>query len=589
MVAGRPFLSTPLSSAQGNQEETVKDITLARRTFLRGAASTALVTAGGGLVAACGSDDDQPDAGGTQSSSPSERGSVSGSASTSAGPKSILPTYQENSAITPDLAGTQLVPPGFLTYPAKPVSVADGAPGKGDSVSALLMATEGLPPLESKNPFWQALNKRLGTELKISYVDSAGYLNKVQTMLAGGDIPDFVQFSTGVPNLNGALTSQFEDLSEFLGGDGAKDYPGLASIPTASWKNVTVGGAGLFGVPYPNPSLSSFLMARADLLAEKGLGANGLRDGQDFLQLCQELTDVKRNRFAIGRYDTAQQTVEQMVGVPNIWRIDGGKFVSAYETDECKDALSIVHDMWKSGVMHPDGFSGTANFKQWFGSGIAALVRDGWSAWPSYLQTYKSGSPGIKIEGVVLPKWAGGSQAGVWLGTGMYTFTALKKNSDKGRIRELLTLLDWFASPFGSEEYLFRRYGTAPRDYTLSGTDPVPTDTGVTEVAHMVLSYLATIPPVIYNPGQPDVTKDISTVEQKLAQETVPYPIAGLFAPTQQTKGATINKNIKNLQTEVMQGRKSLSDWDAGVKAWQSGGGDQIREEYEKSYAEANS
>jgi putative aldouronate transport system substrate-binding protein len=454
-------------------------------------------------------------------------------------------------------------------------------------VSALLRATEGIPPQKSDNPFWQELNKRLGVELKINYVDNAGYLSKVQTTMAGGDLPDVVQLTASIPNLSGALTAEFQDLSEFLGGDRAKDYPALAAIPTLSWQNVVIDG-GLYGIPYPQPPISSFVMARADIIQAKGLKAADLKDGQEFLDLCRELTDVKRNKYAIGPFGTALAAVQQMVGVPNIWRVEDGKFTSQYETEEYKDSLDIVRTMWKQGLMHPDAFTSANTSKQWFGSGVTALVRDGWSAWPSYLQTYKSTSPDIEIEGVVLPKWDGGGQADTWLGSGIYTFTALKKSSDPARTKTLLSILDWFASPFGSAEYLFRRYGVSPRDYTLQGSDPVPTDTGATEVGHMVLSYLATIPPVIYNAGLPQATKDLYAAEVRLAAATAPYPLAGLFSSTQLTKGATVAKNLGNLQNDILQGRKPVDDWEAGVKAWRSGGGDQIRREYEEGYARAH-
>jgi putative aldouronate transport system substrate-binding protein len=569
-------------------------MSVGRRTFLRGAGSTALAAVGGSILAACGSDDDSG-AGPTGSSTTTAAASGATETATSRGSASasspsgtsLIPSYIPSSKITPDLPATDVVPPGFLAYPANPVAVSSGTPGKGGSVSATLLATEGLPPAEGKNPFWQALNKKLGVELKIDYATSSGYASKVQTTIAGGSVPDFLQLTTSVPQLSGVLAAEFQDLSEFLSGDAIKAYPSLAAIPAFTWQNVVIGG-GLYGVPYPQPAIPNIVMARADILAAKGLTADALKTGQDFLDLCKELTDVKRNKWAIGTSVSALVPVQQMVGVPNIWRVEDGKFISQYETDEYTQSLDIVAGMWKDGVINPDGFASTANPKQWFGSGTSAIVKDGWSAWSSYLQTYQSTNPEMKIGGLVLPKWDGGGQAGVWAGSGMYTFTALKKSNDKSRIQGLLALLDWLASPFGSEEYLFRRYGIADRDYTLNGTDPVPTETGSNEVGHMVLSYLATIPPVIYNPGQPDATRDLSGYLKKLSAAVVPYPIAGLFSPTKLTKGSTIEKNIADLQSDILQGRKSVKDWAAGVKAWRSGGGDQIRKEYEEAYAAAH-
>jgi putative aldouronate transport system substrate-binding protein len=166
--------------------------------------------------------------------------------------------------------------------------------------------------------------------------------------------------------------------------------------------------------------------------------------------------------------------------------------------------------------------------------------------------------------------------------------TALKKTKDTARIRSLLSILNWFASPFGSQEYLFCRYGTTPRDYTLQGSDPVPTDVGAVEVGQMVLSLLATGPQVIYNPGQYQATRDLYSVLKRLSAVTVAYPTAGLFSATNLTKGASINKKMTDLQLDIIQGRKPLSAWDAAVATWRSSGGDQMRSEYERAYATAH-
>jgi len=54
------------------------------------------------------------------------------------------------------------------------------------------------------------------------------------------------------------------------------------------------------------------------------------------------------------------------------------------------------------------------------------------------------------------------------------------------------------------------------------------------------------------------------------------------------TTGVTLKEALDDLQADIIQGRKKLTDWDSGVKTWRDKGGDTIRAEYEKSYAEAN-
>lgn len=44
------------------------------------------------------------------------------------------------------------------------------------------------------------------------------------------------------------------------------------------------------------------------------------------------------------------------------------------------------------------------------------------------------------------------------------------------------------------------------------------------------------------------------------------------------------DKEMADLELAVIHGRKSLSDWDEGVRAWRTGGGDKVRHEFEESH-----
>ena len=49
-------------------------------------------------------------------------------------------------------------------------------------------------------------------------------------------------------------------------------------------------------------------------------------------------------------------------GCTERWRVDNGKFTNEHETDGYKDALSVIAQMWKSGVVWPDAFSGNSKY-----------------------------------------------------------------------------------------------------------------------------------------------------------------------------------------------------------------------------------
>ena len=566
-----------------------------RRRFLQGTAGLAGVAMSAVALDACGAGKDD-DAGaptesssGTQANSPSTGGMTapvttsSGQSPTAGGANSLLPTYVADDKVKPDLMGTaDGVASGFLAYPQDPPKVTDGTPGKTTAVSAFLMTPGALPPAVSSNKFWQELNKRLGVDFKANLIPAAEYSAKIAAMVGSGDVPELTQISAGsVPNLPEALKAMFTDLTEYLSGDAVKSYPCLAALPTIAWQS-TVYNKGIYGIPFPLGVAGSYAFLRKDIFAELGAPTE-ITNGDDLKKLFATLTDVKKNRYASCQPTNVLAYVQLMLGAPNGWKLDNGAFVSAYETDEYAQGLDIVSQMWKAGVLHPDSFAGTIQFKAALGGGQVPIAFDAYSAWPGYVRDYGTDNPKFALDVLIPPKWDGGGQARQYLGSGSYTFVAIKKGK-ADRTKELLDIVNWFAAPFGSEEYLFKKYGIAGYDYTLKGTDPILTSVGTNEV-HLPTSYVANPAPFLYEPGLPDVTRQEYGIQQKLVPSGVQSPAVGLVSATSTAKGASLTKPLTDAISDIIQGRKPVSSWSDVVKTWRNSGGAQVATEFAEAYA----
>lgn len=493
-----------------------------------------------------------------------------------------MPSYVPQNVVDPDLpADDNDTPAAYLAYPANPQRLFDSPPAKSGAISVLKQGDTGQPPDVGRNPFWQELNRRVGAELSITQLVGADYASKLTTTIAGGDLPDLVQMPYNWPRLPDLLQATFTDLAPWLAGDGVKKWPNLAAIPTIGWKSVTING-GLWGIPWTfGTTAGSENRIRQDIFDEIGV-TNSPSNGDDFLSLCAELTDPKRNRWALGDLQTTTVAlVTEMVGAPNSWKEEGGKFTRDFESDEYKRMLEIVDQIRRKGYVYPDAKSNLAQGQVLFMGGRVAILRQAWSNWR--ILAARATDPKFVQGGLLLPQWDGGGQAAHLTSSGVFTFTALKKASN-ARIEELLNVLNWFAAPFGSEERLFTRYCIPERDYTLRGTDPVPTSVGTQECQNMLLTYLANLPEGIYTPGLPDQARTQHAYLQKLMAKRTPLPTVGLFSDSQLTTGQTIDKQIMDLRNDVIFGRKKVSDWDEGVATWRRRGGDKIRAEYERSF-----
>jgi hypothetical protein len=93
----------------------------------------------------------------------------------------------------------------------------------------------------------------------------------------------------------------------------------------------------------------------------------------------------------------------------------------------------------------------------------------------------------------------------------------------------------------------------------------------------------------LYVPGNSAVVKAEHDYLATVMPTGVSNPTWGLYSETAATKGATAGTNVLNAQSDIIQGRRKLSEWDQIVKTWRQQASDAMRKEYEKAYADLHS
>jgi putative aldouronate transport system substrate-binding protein len=491
-----------------------------------------------------------------------------------------LPSYIPYTGLKPDLPGTeQGVDPAFRRWPSENPKATDGKPGTGkETVSGMANIYYAVPPGPSRNSYWAGLNERMGIDLKLQMVGNADYTQKFATTIAGSDLPDVMQMQV-VANFPSLLDKRFTPLDEYLSGDAVKDYPNLANIPTRTWKSAIYNGK-IYGIPIPRGAIGNYNFVRQDLFEAKGLSIEP-KGYDELVETTKALTDPKKRRWAFSLINQPRQLLGRMNGEPNGWRYENGKLTNTYETAEYKQTITDLIAMWKSGVIHPDAFDTAQPFKQLFNAGTCAInAADGYPGWTQYILDNAS-TPGFKL-GLMPVYTRDGKELAHWAyGTGIFSITGIKKQPNADRLKLILRMLNYLAAPFGTEEYLYRLYGKEGVDHTKSKTgDPVLTKTGTANTV-IPVRYLADAPYTIYQPGRPQ-DADTQHKYQSLEIPTgIANPTVGLFSNAYASKNATIDKNFNDGINQIIQGRKPLSELDSLLSAWRSGGGDQMRKEYQ--------
>ncbi|WP_327239698.1 hypothetical protein OG243_13820 [Streptomyces sp. NBC_01318] len=539
---------------------------LSRRGFMGAAGIAGLTVAGLSSLTACGS-------GATVS-----KGGAKASA------KLKLPTYVAAQTAPADLAGNAAgLDATYLRYPKKLTKSVAKAPGDGSRITALTETFTTPAPAQSKNAYWQELNKRLGSQFDMTIVveEGAGYPGKFNAIIASGDIPDLVWFppNQGLQHVPELLDAKFHDLTPHLSGDAVKKYPNLANLPTTAWKTAVINGK-IRGVAVAYGSMGQVYVVNQDFW--KPVGGAEFTSAEDFLAKGKELLDAKRNKYVLEpAYVNHVGQFAQWFGAPAAWRLEDGKLTHLYETEEYLEAVAFAVKVRKAGLFWPDPNLSTTMEKVAQGS-LGAYVQ----SFPSFLTDVKTYDFPF---GVIVP-FAGkaGATPSYTLGYGSVGYTAIAKKADTKRVEMLLRVLDYLAAPFGTEERLFLDNGIEGTHYTRTSNGDIKlTAKGNAEAVTtaMPLAFLANTPEYIYLPGKSELASKIHGWQEELLKLGKANPTSGHFSDTSTKKSASIGTAVSDTVLDVVAGRKSISAFQDQVKKWRSGGGDQMRAEYEASIA----
>jgi putative aldouronate transport system substrate-binding protein len=546
---------------------------LSRRRVLGLGLGLGLGVAAGGALAAC-SEDEGPSAGG-------------------GGNKLKLPNYMPPQSLPgATISQVEGVGPAYEAYPNPPVkSVASAPITSGKPVTTFQILFPAPPPALDRNEYWQQLNERLGGEFKPTLAPFQSYGEKLQTTIASGNMPDLTFIEPG-QNAQAVVRTlkegAFTDLTEVLAGDGIKDYPNLAQVPTHAWKNAAIEGK-IYGVPRPISLLiaDAGFAYRQDWAERAGFGSAQPKNADELLEFFKGMSG--NGRWAIGAL--YQRWYYMMFKVPNNWRLNSdGTLTNFVESDELEQALTFLNTMWKAGVFHPD-----APTKQWSGEAVELFFSDkvgaiGGGMIAHYGKGGDTGNflashPNVKI-GHLLPMGHDGAAPTIHQRQGIFGIYAIPATvgKDEERLKELLRVLNYTGAAFGTEEFLFMEFGIEGRHYTKdSAGNPVLVDQGPI-LDERNLNFLnQPVEAVTYFPGVPGDSVSAQKQLEAAAASWIPDPTWGLVSDTNNRKAAALRQIEDDFQFGIITGRRPMTDLAKWRDEWKRGGGEDIRKELEES------
>ncbi|WP_305000296.1 extracellular solute-binding protein [Streptosporangium sp. 'caverna'] len=549
-------------------------MTTSRRGFLGLVGLSAAMVAGGGLLGACSAPSGpRPGGGGATAAAADTLTSLTPAYTAFAGVKPDLPGTVSNLPGVPDVSG------GFTTYPAAPAAALTQKAGKGGTYKAMTPLWGPPPPGLADNSYFQAVNADIGATVEFQITDGTVYGDKAIARLAAGDVPEIMVIPSWeiekMADFNTAVDQAFEDLTPYLQGDKVKPYPLLANLPTAAWQ-WSVWNNKLMAVPFPTEPYPYGLLYRKDLFEKNGWNATP-KTADELYRLGKEITDPKAKRWAFG---SIHEMMWPTFGIPQEWRYEGGKLVYKYETPEFELMLEFMQKIYKEELVHPNvvGSKG-ANEKDLIGSGQILVYRDGLGGWKELLQQHTGKNPDFALG--IFPLFAhdGGTPI-MYHNTAAGIFTFVKKGLPKEKVEEILSILNWTAAPYGTKEYELANFGVEGKHFAR-GANGIPevNDLGRKEVAY-TYGFLGGRPLYVDWPFPEAVKLNVEWQNASFKYiEKIPFDGIRVQRPS---KMSGLQIPTEDKFTDIMRGRRPVSDTKQIVTEWRRDGGDEARDFYMK-------
>ncbi|MGH2363666.1 MAG: hypothetical protein ACRDHX_03330 [Chloroflexota bacterium] len=534
--------------------------------------------------------------------SPSGSGAPAASAGSAAPKTQPFPTYAAiQGGPKPDYHSSDpRITDGFDNYPANPAKFMTGsAPGTGARMDVFIANLYPPPTPYDQNPTWKAINKQLNENVQMNMVAAADFNTRLATVMAGGNLPDTLFMIGGVGGAPGFgsgfpvqfLETQCSDLTPYLAGSAAKDYPNLAAIPTYSWRTSVAAGK-LYSIPIHRYLPTFWFFVNSDVW-NKEVGATTVpKDAADFKKILQQLNQPKANRWAIGNYvapgSYGLEGYAEMFGAPNNWRLESsGKLTKNYETEEYKAAVGYLRDIMSSGLMPPDVNTGKNSRDDFIAGKFVVSLEAFGNGFNDFWRRGLLQKPATHFSMITPFASTAGGKPVHYLSAGLIAVNVLKKAAPD-RIKEILRVINWLAVPFGTQEDVLLSYGLSGSDYKLDAKgNPIPTKVGLSQAAYVPWQYIGHHPYVWYQAGLPGYVKASFEYEQQLVKVGIDDPTIGFLSPTSSTKGVVANNTFTDGINDLLAGRRPLTDYDQLVKDWRSAAGDQIRTELQDAMAAA--
>lgn len=465
-------------------------------------------------------------------------------------------------------------------------STAASAAPKAPFKMSIMMPSFNPEAMSTDGELFKRLQEKTNTELKLTWVPSSTYSDKLSATVASGEMPTAITvLNQKLPYIvNSVRSGMFWEVGPYL-----KDYPNLSRMNKIALDAISIDGK-VYGIYRERDLAKDGVMLRKDWLDNLGLKAPKTLD--EFYKVLKAFVNDDPDKN--GKKDTVglveQQTAagwRTMVvwhGGPADWEIKDGKASPAHLSPAYKEALKFYKKLFDEKLINLD-FAVVKDGRQVFTKGTAgawiANMNDGQGMEESTKKVIPTAAVTMvhALEGPAGLRSAGGSGS---YGSFMMPKTSVKTEED------LKAVLNFFDKVSDEDMQNMLINGLEGRQYTIENgeykrtTDPKM----LVEYGMGDSTQISVLRDKVKTFGGPLVhlRNELYAANAKIA---VGNPVSSFISDTYSEKGSELDKLIEDARVKFIMGAIDEKGFDAAVAKWRQDGGDKIIEEYTAAYNKA--
>lgn len=458
-------------------------------------------------------------------------------------------------------------------------------------------------PPEEGNPVEEALAEIAGVDLDIRWVPNSDYGDRINTVLAGDDIPHAVVIQQKTQAfVQSAEAGGFWDLTEYVR---SGDYPGLVSENPEVEMNASVNGK-VYGIYRARDVIRSQIVIRKDWLENLGLEVPTTTD--ELREVARAFTEDDPD--GNGQDDTYGIIIPSWSGIGNgspydafdvwfgsgnLWVEQDGELIPSFTTPEWKQAQDYARDLIQSGYVNADyaTFDG-ANWNTPFLNGEGGIIIDVSSRGPQIINLFRENDESTYDQYVEIAGAVEGPNGHFAMPTPGYAgFIAIPKDQvpTEEELKQVLQILsDWNSE----EAQILMNNGIEGLNFEVEDGYAVtnPDEQALTD--HVTGAYAQlgmNVSGYKAYSAAPQTDYDREMLEKRRALEAADLeravfnPAAAFVSETYMSRGTQLDNIISDARIQYAAGQIDEAGLQAAIDQWHASGGNEVIAEMNELYA----